>query len=369
MEVHGITKLLNNFLDKAMMHLLVDVALIATITAILYFLFRSIFNKNQMLIKYYQEDSAKDKNKALIYLEFLDALQSAFYVCLWLYGITVVIESICIKIEFSKVIIIEKVRCIVIAVILCSSAIKAMAVIEKRYLIHGSQDESINQYQKMVCDLLLKAMKLLLIVITGLVIMHELGISVATLVSLGGVSGLVLGFSSKDLLSNFFGTLMIYLDNPFIVGDEIRVNSNTGIVEKIDLRMTTLRQQDMSLLYIPNSIFSTAFIINLSRISHKIFSEEMTILYIKKESIEAFIETLHTLLKEYKEIDSRHPITVEILKIYDDSIVIKVNCLCSIKKKKDFLIFKNRLLFDMVNTVEKNGLKVESNPIYVENQK
>ena len=69
---------------------------------------------------------------------------------------------------------------------------------------------------------------------------------------------IAIGFAAKDLLSNFFGGLFIYLDRPFAVGDWIRSPDREieGTVEQIGWRVTRIRTFDKRPLYIPNSVFS-----------------------------------------------------------------------------------------------------------------
>ena len=46
-----------------------------------------------------------------------------------------------------------------------------------------------------------------------------MGFSVSGVITVGGIGGIAVGFAAQDLLANFFGSLMIYLDCPFAVGD------------------------------------------------------------------------------------------------------------------------------------------------------
>ena len=58
------------------------------------------------------------------------------------------------------------------------------------------------------------------ILIAGfLLVMQAFGISVTGVLAMGGVGGLVVGFAARDLLANLFGTIMIFIDKPFKVGD------------------------------------------------------------------------------------------------------------------------------------------------------
>ncbi|MGR6873677.1 mechanosensitive ion channel family protein [Pseudomonas sp. HK3] len=64
-----------------------------------------------------------------------------------------------------------------------------------------------------------KLLRISVITITCLVVFQTLGLSVSGIIAFGGVGGAAIAFSAKDLLANFFGGLMVYLDKPFAVGD------------------------------------------------------------------------------------------------------------------------------------------------------
>ena len=102
---------------------------------------------------------------------------------------------------------------------------------------------------------------------TLIVYLQTQSINLSAVLAFGGVGGLVVGFAAKDLLSNFFGGLMIYLDRPFSVGEHIRSPDREieGTVEHIGWRLTKIRALDKTPIYVPNSIFSTIAIANPSR--------------------------------------------------------------------------------------------------------
>lgn len=60
-----------------------------------------------------------------------------------------------------------------------------------------------------------KVARLFFMVMGGLTIMQAFGLSLSGLLTFGGVGGLIVGLAAKDLLSNFFGGMMIYFDRQF----------------------------------------------------------------------------------------------------------------------------------------------------------
>ncbi|HIN81597.1 MAG TPA: mechanosensitive ion channel, partial [Chromatiales bacterium] len=84
-------------------------------------------------------------------------------------------------------------------------------------------------------DALSKLARASVVITAALVVLQTLGFSISGVLAFGGVGGIAIGFAAKDLLANFFGGLMIYMDRPFSVGDWIRSPDREieGTVEKI----------------------------------------------------------------------------------------------------------------------------------------
>jgi MscS family membrane protein len=77
-------------------------------------------------------------------------------------------------------------------------------------------------------------------------------VNVVALIGGLGIGGLALALASKETVENLFGSITIFLDKPFIVGDQVKVGNTEGIVESIGLRSTRIRTTDKSLLALPN---------------------------------------------------------------------------------------------------------------------
>ena len=76
------------------------------------------------------------------------------------------------------------------------------------------------------------------------------------------VVGVVLGLSLQDILKNFFAGIWVLIERPFLIGDRIEVNGQSGVVETIAFRTTLLRTDDGDQLIVPNGVFMTSSVIN-----------------------------------------------------------------------------------------------------------
>ncbi|MDF1817675.1 MAG: mechanosensitive ion channel family protein [Immundisolibacteraceae bacterium] len=149
--------------------------------------------------------------------------------------------------------------------------------------------------------------------ITGvLVVLQTMGISVSGVLAFGGVGGIAVGFAARDLLANFFGGLIIYMDKPFRVGDWVRSPDRNieGTVEDIGWRLTRIRTFDKRPLYIPNSVFATIVLENPSRMTNRRINETIGVRYDDIEQLPTILKNIEVMLKEHSDIDTRQTLMV-----------------------------------------------------------
>ncbi|XKY36347.1 mechanosensitive ion channel family protein [Enterovibrio sp. 27052020O] len=155
-------------------------------------------------------------------------------------------------------------------------------------------------------------LRLLLAVVGVLTALQAFGISLTGLLTFGGVGGLIVGLAAKDLLSNFFGGLMIYFDRPFSVGDWISSPDRNieGTVERIGMRMTMIRSFESRPLYVPNSVFSSIVVLNPSRMQHRRIKETIGLRYKDADKMAAIVADVKTMLENHPDIEQRSTLMV-----------------------------------------------------------
>lgn len=90
-------------------------------------------------------------------------------------------------------------------------------------------------------------------------------VDVTPLLASAGILGIVIGFAAKDTVANFFGSIALYLDGTYTVGDFVVLESGVrGRVEDVSIRSTVIRTRDDILITVPNSVLNSAQITNES---------------------------------------------------------------------------------------------------------
>ncbi|MDH5547490.1 MAG: mechanosensitive ion channel family protein [Gammaproteobacteria bacterium] len=161
-------------------------------------------------------------------------------------------------------------------------------------------------------DAITKLLRISIIITATLVVLQTMGFSVSGVMAFGGIGGIAVGFAAKDLLANFFGGLMIYLDRPFATGDWIRSPDREieGTVENIGWRLTTVRTFDKRPIYIPNSIFANITVENPSRMTHRRIYETIGIRYEDASKMQTIIDDIKAMLLAHDEIDTTQTMIV-----------------------------------------------------------
>ena len=217
-----------------------------------------------------------------------------------------------------------------------------------------------------------KLLRLSVIISSVLVAMPTLGIEITALLAFGGVGGIAVGFAAQDLLANFFGGLMIYLDRPFDIGDWIRSPERNieGTVESIGWRLTVVRTFDKRPLYVPNSVFTTLALENPSRMSHRRIKETIGIRYSDADKMEMITSQTKEMLKNHPEINTENTLMVNFNSFAPSSLDFFIYTFTKTKDWEKYHTVKQDILLNILKIVEQNGAEVAfpTSTIHLANQ-
>ncbi|MFN3750292.1 MAG: mechanosensitive ion channel family protein [Thiobacillus sp.] len=96
-----------------------------------------------------------------------------------------------------------------------------------------------------------------IILVSGMLVLSELGISIAPILAAAGVLGIAIGFGAQSLVKDYFNGLFLLLENQVRQGDVVHVADKAGLVEEMTLRYIRLRDAEGSVHYVPNGSITT----------------------------------------------------------------------------------------------------------------
>ncbi|MBW2459066.1 MAG: mechanosensitive ion channel family protein, partial [Deltaproteobacteria bacterium] len=123
-------------------------------------------------------------------------------------------------------------------------------------------DKTESKLDDQLVPLLRKSLKVVVFILGGLVVLQNLKFDVTTLLASVSIGTLAFGLAAKDTIANLFGSISIFVDNPFQIGDWICVDKMHGTVEEVGFRSTRIRTFYNSVLVIPNAKLADAKIDN-----------------------------------------------------------------------------------------------------------
>lgn len=197
---------------------------------------------------------------------------------------------------------------------------------------------------------------------TILILLEVTDRSVNTLIAFSSVGGLALAFASQEIIANFFGGAMIYLNQPFTVGDWIHIPEKNieGIVEDIGWYMTRVRSLDKRPIYIPNSIFSKIVVITPSRMSHRQIKETLPLRPEDLPKLKAVITDIKEMLQHHPEVDRKQAILVNLASLSSSSLDVSISVFTAVHDTPNFMRIKEDILFKISTILLKHGVKIAS---------
>ena len=215
-------------------------------------------------------------------------------------------------------------------------------------------------FDRTTIDAVAKLLRLSVMITGALVAVQTLGFSISGVLAFGGIGGIAVGFAAKDLLANFFGGLMIYLDRPFAVGDWIRSPDREieGTVEDIGWRLTRINTFDQRPLYVPNSAFANISVQNPSRMSNREIYETIGIRYEDGDKMAGIIDDVKQMLAGHPEIEDKKICMVAFNTFAASSLDFFIYCYTKTTRWAFFHEVKQDVLLKILGIVESHGAQV-----------
>jgi MscS family membrane protein len=274
----------------------------------------------------------------------------------WILGISFAAEIVGGGAQAEIFAYVSQVRDVAVVWLMIWFALRFISAIETN-LIEGKHKTKVDPTTATAVGKLLRAS----IVITGvLLVLQAFGFSISGVLAFGGIGGIAIGFAARDILANFFGALMIFLDRPFSVGDWIRSPDRNieGTVEDIGWRLTRIRTFDKRPLYLPNSIFTSLAVENPSRMLNRRIYETIGLRYTDVEKMPLILAKVKTMLEEHGDIDKKQILMVNFVTFGASAVEFFVYTFTETTDWQTYHRVKEDVLLKIAAIVEEQGAQI-----------
>lgn len=287
----------------------------------------------------------------------LDGVRRPLSVLVWVVGITLSLQIAAKALDDITLDAAEHFRSVAYILLIAWALIRLVTRIEAR-LVQGEAGKP--GMDRTTADAIAKLIRLSVLVMSGLALLQNLGVSISGILAFGGVGGLAVGFAAKDLLANFFGGLMIYMDRPFKVGDWIRSPDKEieGTVEEIGWRLTRIRTFDKRPLYVPNSTFANIAVENPSRMTNRRIYETIGVRYDDAAQVESIVAGIKSMLEQHADIDQTQTMIVNLNRFGPSSLDILIYTFTKTTVWVEFHEIKQDVLLKIMEVITLHGAEV-----------
>ncbi len=229
-------------------------------------------------------------------------------------------------------------------------------------------DKTESKLDEQLIPIIHRLLKILVFIITFMYVLNLLHVNITALIAGVSIGGLALALAAQDTVKNFIGSVMIFLDAPFQIGDYIIVNGMEGTVVEVGFRSTKIQTIDSSIITIPNGSLSSTSLTNKGVRTHRLFDSVITLSYnTKQDKIKAFISGLKNIIEQDSKIENEG-YYVHLKELNSSSIDIMFRAKLITTAYDTELMIKENILFSIIELAEELGVDFAfpSQSIYIE---
>lgn len=252
---------------------------------------------------------------------------------------------------------VARVRELLIVFLMAWFAVRFIKYVEHNLHASGYQGHRMDSATASAIGKLLRAS---IIITAFLTVMQTLGFSISGVLAFGGIGGIAIGFAARDMLANFFGALMIFLDRPFSVGDWIQSPDKDieGTVEDIGWRLTRIRTFDQRPLYVPNALFTEIVVKNPSKMLNRRIYETVGVRYNDVAVLPEILQAIRSMLRAHEAIDQNRTTMVNFNVFGPSSLDFFIYTFTKTTVWTDFHEIKEEILFKISEIIAQHGAEI-----------
>lgn len=203
-----------------------------------------------------------------------------------------------------------------------------------------------------------KTLRILVVTFGTMIALQNLGVNVVSALAGLGIGGLAFALAAKDTAANIFGSFTIFMDQPFKMGDWVKINgSHEGIVEAIGIRTTRIRTFAKTLISLPNSVVANSSIENYSARPYRRIYTKIGITYgTPSEKVEAMVQEIRAIIKE-NSFATEEGMQVSFMEYASSSLNIMVYFFVKVADWTEELQAKQDVYLAIMRSAEKLGIE------------
>jgi MscS family membrane protein len=205
-----------------------------------------------------------------------------------------------------------------------------------------------------------KILKIVIIIFGIMYLLQNIGLNITPIVAGVSIGGLAFALAAQETIKNLFGSITLFADKPFDVGDWIIFDKIEGTVEEIGIRSTRIRTFSKSLISIPNGKLADMVIDNMGKRNQRRFSSKLSVPYTTApETIEKFIESIKKFIIAH-EFVSKDFIEVRLFDMGESSLQILIYCFLNLDDWDSELTAREEIISEIIKIAHKLEIELPS---------
>jgi len=187
------------------------------------------------------------------------------------------------------------------------------------------------------------------------------GVNIYSIIAGAGIAGIAIAFAAQESLQNIFGSISIFSEKPFIIGDLIEFDGMSGTVVKVGFRSTRIRTMDTSYVTIPNKTIMNAKLSNLSRRTSR------RLYFMLALDQTTSLQKLEAIRADLTKFGEEHPlrndeVNVGVYAITPISIEMVVEMHFEYVKWNEYVDLRNQVMQQVLRIIQQHGATLATQP-------
>jgi MscS family membrane protein len=222
--------------------------------------------------------------------------------------------------------------------------------------MESKADSTSTKLDDQLVPLITKTLKVFVAVLGGIFVLQNLNVDVGSLLAGVGLGGLAFALAAKDTIANFFGSVMIFIDKPFQIGDWIVIGGVEGTVEEVGFRTTRVRTFYNSLVTVPNASITNTNVDNYGMREYRRYTTTLGLSYdTPVPKVQAFCETVRALISGMPGMRKDYYL-VEFQSFGDSTLNILLYCFMVCKDWNEELRIRTHLNLEIMRVAQELGV-------------